>query len=60
MDSLNRFRLLVTLLSSVLLLLDSLKLEGNGEEAAVFSWQTRVRLDRFAKMSTVSVGESAQ
>ena len=59
MDSLNRFRSLVTLLSSVPLL-DSLKFEGDGEEAVVFSRKTRVGLDGFAKMSTVSVGESAQ
>ena len=60
MDSLNRFGLLATLLSTVPLL-DGLKFEGKDrEEAAIFGGQARMRLDRFAKMGTVGVGESAQ
>ena len=59
MDSLNRFGLLTTLLSAVLLL-NGLKFEGNGKKAAIFGCQARMRLDRYAKMCTVGVGESAQ
>ena len=59
MDSLNRFGLLASLLRTVPLL-DGLKFEGNREKATVFGGQARMRLDRFAKMGTVGVGESAQ
>ena len=48
------------MLLSTVLLLNGLKFEGNWKKAAVVGCQARMRLDRFAKMCTVCVGESAQ